>query len=68
MKETPNFTLGDFLDLPKDRIKVPGVGVFIPYSSSNTKDFPIFIDKTAEAQRRNRVIAYERMIKSKSDK
>ena len=59
MKETSSFTLGNFLNLPKSRrekaVKVPGVGVFIPFLRSYATEevYPTFVNKTVEAIKRN---------------
>lgn len=52
----------------KKAVKVPGIGVFTPFSRSRTPDdFPTFIDKTAEAQKRRRLKAIEHMMNHEDD-
>lgn len=72
MDEISNEELDSFFGFSKDEkkaVKVPGVGVFTPFSRSRTPDdFPTFIDKTAEAQKRRRLKAIERMMKHEGDK
>lgn len=72
MDEISNEELDSFFGFSKDEkkaVKVPGVGVFTPFSCSRTPDeFPTFIDKTAEAQKRRRLKAIERMMEHEDDK
>lgn len=72
MDEISNEELDSFFGFAKDEkkaVKVPGVGVFTPFSRSRTPDdFPTFIDKTAEAQKRRRLKAIERMMEHEDDK
>lgn len=72
MDEISNEELDSFFGFPKDEkkaVKVPGVGVFTPFARSRTPDdFPTFIDKTAEAQKRRRLKAIEHMMNHEDDK
>lgn len=72
MDEISNEELDEFFGFPKDEkkaIKVPGVGVFTPFSRSRTPDdFPTFIDKTVEAQKRRRAKAIEHIMNHEDDK
>lgn len=71
MDEISNEELDSFFGFAKDEekaVNVPGVGVFTPFSRSRTPDdFPTFIDKTAEAQKRRRLKAIEHMMNHKDD-
>ena len=71
MDEISNEELDSFFGFAKDEkkaVKVPGVGVFTPFSRSRTPDdFPTFIDKTAEAQKRRRLKAIEHMMNHEDD-
>lgn len=71
MDEISNEELDEFFGFPKDEekaVKVPGVGVFTPFSHSRTPDdFPTFIDKTAEAQKRRRLRAIEKAIERQNN-
>lgn len=72
MDEISNEELDSFFGFPKDEkkaVKVPGVGVFTPFSCSRTKDdFPTFINVTEEAEKRRRLKAIERQMERKDDK
>lgn len=71
MDEISNEELDSFFGFPKDEeksVKVPGVGVFTPFSNSRTpEDFPTFINVTEEAEKRRRLKALERMHRLKED-
>lgn len=71
MDEISNEELDEFFGFPKDEekaVKVPGVGVFTPYSNSRTpEDFPTFINVTEEAEKRRRLKALERMARLKDN-
>lgn len=72
MDEISNEELDSFFGFAKDEekaVNVQGIGVFTPFSRSRTPDdFPTFIDKTAEAQKRRRLKAIERMMEHEDDK
>lgn len=72
MDEISNEELDSFFGFPKDEeksVKVPGVGVFTPFSNSRTpEDFPTFINVTEEAEKSRRLKAIERQIARKDDK
>lgn len=69
--EISNEELDEFFGFPKDEekaVKVPGVGVFTPFSRSRTPDdFPTFINVTEEAEKRRRLKALERMHRLKEN-
>ena len=71
MDEISNEELDEFFGFPKDEekaVKVPGVGVFTPFSRSRTPDdFPTFINVTEEAEKRRRLKALDRMLRLKED-
>ena len=71
MDEISNEELDSFFGFAKDEkkaVKVPGVGVFTPFSSSRTKDdFPTFINVTEEAEKRRRLKVLERMARLKDN-
>lgn len=69
--EISNEELDSFFGFSKDKekaVKVPGGGVFTPFSNSRTpEDFPTFINVTEEAEKRRRLKALERMARLKED-
>ena len=71
MDEISNEELDSFFGFAKDEkksVKVPGVGVFTPFSNSRTpEDFPTFINVTEEAEKRRRLKALERIARLKED-
>lgn len=71
MDEISNEELDEFFGFPKDEekaVKVPGVGVFTPFSRSRTPDdFPTFINVTEEAEKRRMLKALERMHRLKEN-
>lgn len=72
MDEISNEELDSFFGFAKDEkkaVKVPGVGVFTPFSCSRASDdFPTFINVTEEAEKRRRLKAIERQMARKDDK
>lgn len=72
MDEISNEELDSFFGFAKDEkkaVKVPGAGVFTPFSCSRTKDdFLTFINVTEEAEKRRRLKAIERQMERKDDK
>lgn len=71
MDEISNEELDSFFGFSKEEekaVKVPGVGVFTPFSNSRTpEDFPTFINVTEEAEKRRRLKAIERMARLKDN-
>lgn len=72
MDEISNEELDSFFGFSKDEkkaVKVPGVGVFTPFSRSRTPDdFPTFINVTEEAEKRRRLKAIEHMMNHEDGK